>query len=159
MKKILRLLRNSVVFICWTILFTFVSNNLMDVVWNFNFMSAQSWQILNHFWNEGGVLKTSSDVLLIITLLLLPFFWFIGFIVSVKLNYLKIIAIPFSFVCRLFNKDDNKEPERIVIKNIKSSQQMIDDIKAEIESIKPEKSKEAGNIRSEITKRREENKN
>ena len=84
---------------------------------------------------------------------------FIGFIVSVKLNYLKIIAIPFSFVCRLFNKDDNKEPERIVIKNIKSSQQMIDDIKAEIESIKPEKSKEAGNIRSEITKRREENKN
>ena len=36
---------------------------------------------------------------------------------------------------------------------------MIDDIKAEIESIKPEKSKEAGNIRSEITKRREENKN
>lgn len=159
MKKILRLLRNSVVFICWTVLFTFVSNNLMNIVWNFNFMSAKSWQILSYFWNEGGVLKTSSDVLLVTTLLFLPFFWIIGFILSIKLNYINLLTIPFSFIYRLFNKNEDKEPERIIIKNIKSSQQMIDDIKAEIESIKPEKSKEAGNIRSEINKKREENKN
>ncbi len=122
-------------------------------------MSAKSWQILTIFWNEGGVLKTTSDVMLIITLLSLPLFWIIGFILSIKLNYFNLLAIPFSFIYRLFNKNEDKEPERIVIKNIKSSQQMIDDIKAEIESIKPEKSKEAGNIRSEITKKREENKN
>ena len=35
------------------------------------------------------------------------------------------------------------------------TEKKIDDIKAEIESIKPEKSKEAGNIRSEITRIKE----
>mgnify|MGYP003313971988 CR=1 FL=1 len=30
---------------------------------------------------------------------------------------------------------------------------MVDDIKAEIDSLKPEKSKEAGNLRSEINKK------
>ena len=157
MKKILRLFRNSIVFVGWTSLFIFVSNTIMNAIWHFNFMSAKSWQTLSIFWNEGGVLKTSSDVLLITTILLLPFFWFIGFVLSIKLNYLRILAIPFSFIYNTFNKDNYKEPERIIIKNIKSSQQMIDDIKSELESIKPEKSKEAENIRSKITKRREEN--
>ncbi len=159
MKKILRLLRNSIVFICWTSLFAILSNVLMNAIWSFNFMSARSWRILTIFWNEGGVLKTASDVMLIITLLSLPLFWLVGLIVSIKLDYLNLISVPFGFFYHLFNKNEDKEPERIILKNIKSSQQMIDDIKAEIEAIKPEKSKEAGNIRSEINKKREENKN
>ena len=38
----------------------------------------------------------------------------------------------------------------IVIKNIKSSQQMIEDIKNEIESLKPKKAEQSGHIRAEI---------
>ena len=159
MKKIFLVIRNSFIFVIWTIIFVSISNALVKLIWNFDFTSAISWQILSNFWHQGGIIKTTSDVLLITTLIFLPPLWLIGFILSLKLNYLKIITFPIKFIAKIFNTDKNKEPERIVIKNIKSSQQMIDDIKNELDSIKPEKSKEAGNIRSEVTKKREETKN
>ena len=159
MKKIFLIIRNAFIFIAWTIIFTSISNLLVKLIWNFDFTSAVSWQILSDFWNHGGIIKTTSDILLITTLMLLPPLWLVGFILSLKLNYFKIITFPIKYIAKIFDTDKNKEPERIVIKNIKSSQQMIDDIKNELDSIKPEKSKEAGNIRFEVTKKREETKN
>ncbi len=153
MKKIIRLIRGLFVLIGWTGVFIFLSNLLTSIIWNFNFMSSRSWDILSAFWNQGGVIKTISDVILITILLTLPLFWLIGYILVLKLNYTKILLYPINLIYNVFTPKTNKEPERIVIKNIKSSQQMVDDIKAEIDSLKPEKSKEAGNLRSEINKK------
>ncbi len=153
MKKIIRLIRGIFVLIGWTGVFIFLSNLLTSIIWNFNFMSSRSWDILSSFWNHGGVIKTTSDVVLITILLTLPLFWLIGYILVLKLNYTKILLYPINLIYNIFTPKTNKEPERIVIKNIKSSQQMVDDIKAEIDSLKPEKSKEAGNLRSEINKK------
>lgn len=152
MKKLLRLIRNLLVLFGWTCIFSVISNTLITLVWNFNFLSVHSWQILSTFWNQGGVIKTSSDILLVSSLILLPFLWLIGFILALKLNYISIFLSPFGFFSRLFGGKDVGS-ERIVIKNLKSGRQVVEEIKAEIESLKPEKSKEAGNIRSEITKK------
>ncbi len=146
MKRIIKLIRAALIFVIWTVLFAFLSNQLIFLVWNFDFMSAHSWNILSTFWSQGGVIKTTSDVLLLMALFLLPFVWLTGFIFALRKNYLKLLTAPFRiFCCR-----KPAEPERIVIKNIKSSQQMIEEIKNEINSVKPEKSKKAGNIRSKI---------
>ncbi len=153
MKKLLRFLRASLVLTCWSSLFILCSNLLINLIWRFNFMSAKSWEVLASFWNQGGVLKTTSDILLITTLILLPVFWLIGFIFALKLKYIPLLLRPISFVFSLFHRHDDEEPERIVLKNIKSSQQIVEDIKTEIESIKPKESRFAGNFRSEITKK------
>lgn len=50
-------------------------------------------------------------------------------------------------------KKYGQNSSRIILKNIKSSQKIIEEIKEQINSINPEKSKESGNIRTEINKK------
>ena len=150
MKKILKFIRGILIFVIWTPLFIYLSNILIYQIWNFNFLSSASWNILSSFWNHGGVIKTTSDILLLLSLFLLPFLWFTGFVISLKINYFKALVGLFSRFCTSKNP---QQPERIIIKNLKNSKQIVEDIKNEIESIKPQKSEEAGNIRSEITKK------
>lgn len=153
MKKLMRFFRNLLIFIGWSFIFMFISNIFMSLVWNFNFLSVRSWQLLSEFWNNGGVIKTTADVLLISFLFLLPILWFIGFLLVLKINYIKIFILPLVLFDKIFGSKKNSEPERVVLKNMKPTQQIVEDIKNELESMKPEKSKEAGNIRSEITKK------
>ena len=155
--KILRFLRNLFVFIGWSVVFIVFTNFLIKLVWGFDFLSAHSWNILANFWNQGGVIKTTSDILLVLSLILLPLLWFLGFILAKKLNFWKIFTAPFSFVLKPFAENFSKEPERFVIKNIKSSQQQTEDIKAEISAIKPKKTKEAESIREELSRKRMQN--
>lgn len=152
MKKLFRLIRNILILIGWTWIFSAASNALITLVWNFNFMSARSWEILSAFWNQGGVIKTSSDILLLSSLFLLPFLWLIGYILAIKFNYAAILLYPVDLISRLLEQKSDHS-ERIVLKNLKPSHQIIEDIKTEIDSLKPEKSKEALNIRSKITKK------
>ena len=146
MKKFFLFIRGLFIFIGWSFIFLVASNYLIRLVWNFDFMSSRSWDILETFWNRGGVIKTTSDVLLLMALFLLPFIWLTGFIFALRRNYLNILTAPF----KVFRRRKPAEPERIVIKNIKSSQQMIEDIKNEIESLKPKKAEQSGHIRAEI---------
>ena len=155
--KFFQFLRNLFVFICWTFFFVVLSNFLIKLIWGFDFMSAHSWNVLTGFWNQGGVIKTASDILLLLSLALLPFLWFIGALLIKQLNFWKIISFPFRIILKFFNNDTDKTPQRFVIKNIQSSQQHIEDIKTEINSIKPKKSQEAENLRTEISKKRAEN--
>lgn len=146
MKKFFLFIRGLFIFIGWSFVFLVASNYLIRLVWNFDFMSSRSWDIMETFWNRGGVIKTTSDVLLLMALFLLPFIWLTGFIFALRIEYLNIFAAPF----KIFSRRKPAKPERIVIKNIKSSQQMIEDIKNEIESLKPEKAEQSGHIRTEI---------
>ena len=118
MKKLFRFFRNCIVFSGWLFVFILITNTLISAIWSFDYLSVKSWQIFSNFWNSGGVLKTTSDVLLL-------------------------------FIYNLFNSSNNKAPERILIKKSKKAQ-TAEDIKNEIESLKPQKSKKAGDIRSQI---------
>lgn len=159
MKKALRFCRNFLIFIGWTWFFFVFSNLLIDMIWNFDFLSNRSWQILLNFWNKGGIIKTTSDVLLIFSLLLLPIIWIIGYFQILKLDYLKLFLWPIRFIYSIFDRCALERPKRIVLKNIKSSDKLIEEIKSEIESIKPEKSTGAENLRSTITKKLSEKQN
>lgn len=149
MKKILKFLRNCLVFVIWTSLFIFIFKTLIYLVWSFDITSVKSWQTILQYWNQGGVFKTAPDIILLFLLLLLPFIYFIGFIKAKRINYIKSISSFFGF----FFREKDEEPERIVIKGMKTTQQMINEVKNELESLKPEKNKEAGNIRSNILKK------
>lgn len=151
MKKIFKLLRGVIIFGGWTALFLVLSNGLINAVWRFDFMAAHSWAVLSRFWNQGGVIKTTSDILLITSLVLLPLLWFAGFLIALKLKYIHILLAPLSW----FDRGRPKEPERIVLKNMKSTQKIVEDIKNELDSLKPKEAKEAGNIRSVITQKLE----
>ena len=153
MKKLFYFIRCSLVFIGWSALFFLASNFLINLIWRFDFMSSHSWNVLSSFWNQGGVIKTSSDILLISSLFLLPFLWLIGYILVLKLNYINIFLFPINLILGLFNRNDASKPERIIIKNLKSNEQFIEDIKNEIDSIKPKEAEKAKNIRSKITQK------
>ena len=152
MKKIIKFIRNCVVFILWTILFTFIIKNILHIFWNFNIFSAHTWKTLFAFWNQGGVFKTPSDLTLLLILFLTPFLYIIGFIKTKKTNYLKLLSSLF----KIFNKTPKNNFERILIKEKTSPTQMIEDVKNEIKSIKPEKNKETNNIRSDVSKKMKE---
>ena len=157
MMKFFRFVRNLLVFIGWTFFFVVLSNFLIELIWKFDFLSLHSWSVLSDFWNHGGVIKTTSDVLLIASLLLLPVLWFTGLLLVKRLNFWNIFTYPFKIILTPFFPNDDKNPPRFVIKNIKSSQQQIEDIKTEIRSIRPQKSQEAENLRTEISKKRSKN--
>lgn len=159
MKKALHFCRNFFVFIGWTGLFFTLSNLLIDIIWNFDFLSNRSWEILSNFWNKGGIIKTTSDVLLILSLCLLPLLWILGYILVLRLDYLKIFLFPIRLIYNLFSGTSSDTPKRIVLKNLKSSNQLVEEIKSEIESIKPKKSKEAETLRSSVIKKLSESKN
>ena len=152
MQKILKFIRNIIVFTLWTLFFTYFFKTLIYTFWSFDILSAHSWQTLLSFWNHGGVFKTTSDLLLLISLILFPPVYVVGFIKVKKIKFFNALTSLFGF----FFKDNIDEPERVVIKGMKTTQQLIDDVKNELESLKPEKSKESGSIRSAILQKIDE---
>ena len=153
MKKIFYFIRGIIVLAGWSILFFLSSNFLINLIWHFNFMSPHSWNILSSFWNHGGVIKTASDIFLISSLFLLPFLWLIGYILVLKLNYIRLFLSPISYFLSIFYHNSKGNPERIIIKNLKNNSQIIEEIKSKIDSIKPQESEKAKNIRSKITQK------
>ncbi|MBR2923030.1 MAG: hypothetical protein IKC10_06930 [Alphaproteobacteria bacterium] len=151
-KMLINLIKNIIVFMVWSIIFVSFIKTLMFLIWNFDITSLHSWKTLFSFWNQGGVFKTIPDIALLLLLILSPFIYIFGYIKIKKINISKTI---FFLLTSLFTRKE-KDPERIVIKGIKTTQQMIEDVKSEIESIKPDKSNEAGNVRTNILKKLQE---
>ena len=149
MKKFLKNLRNITILFLWTYLFIFIAKNFALLVWNFNILSQDSWDIISTYWNKGGSFKTSQDLIFITFLLSLPFLYLFGFKRIQKINFSKIFLSVFN----RFFEEKIADPERVVIKGMKTNKQYIDEIKGKIESIKPEKNKEPSEIRSSILKK------
>lgn len=146
MKKILNFIRTYTILFLWTIFFVFILENLLSVFWNFNILSYYSWKTLSNFWNNGGIFKTPADITLLFILVMTPFLFIIGFVKIKKINYFEKLCSFFKFL----KKRPKENHERILIKNIKSTEQIIENIKNEIASIKPEKNKEAFSVRSKV---------
>ena len=68
------------------------------------------------------------------------------------MQYKEFFLKPIDLIINLFSSSDT-DSERLVLKNIKDSEQIIEEIKTEIDSIKPEESKNASDIRSDITQK------
>lgn len=146
MKKLLRFFRAIAVMVLWTWVFVYITDAIFILVWNFDYTRTGSWEIMFDYWNSGGVIKTASDVILIISLILVPFLWLWGYRKSLRVNYLQLLLKPVNMVYDLFNRSSDNS-DRVVIRNIKSSSQQIEDIKNELNSLKPQKAKETNDIR------------
>ena len=155
MKKVYKVFRVSLIGVIWTYLFLVVSNYIMFQLWNFNFMSARSWQTISRFWESGGIIKTKTDYIFLLMLLSLPFLWILGWLRALRIDYLSILLYPVNAYNRYVINKYGHDSSRIVLKNIKSSQKIIEEIKSQLESIKPAKTKEVGNIRAEVQKKLE----
>lgn len=153
MKKIIKTFKFAFIGIIWSYLFLLISSNLIFHIWNFNFMNAHSWQVIAHFWNSGGVIKSSADYIFLGTLCSLPLIWIWGWCYFLKVNYLEILLYPINSYNRYVIKKYGQSSKRIVLRNIKSSQKIIEEIKTQLESIKPEKNKEVLSIRNTVNQK------
>lgn len=155
MKRIYKIFRTTLIGIIWTYLFLVIANYAMYALWNFNLLSARSWQTISRFWEGGGIINTTADYIFLLMLFVLPFLWILGWFKVLKIDYLSILLYPINAYNRHIINKYGHNSSRIVLKNIKSSQKMIEEIKNQIESIKPAKTKEVGNIRAEVQKQLE----
>ncbi len=149
MKKIFKLFRNIIVMILWSLVFVYITNTLYIKLWNFDYTHTTSWQIMSDYWNSGGVIESTSDIILVSALILLPVLWFWGYIKALKLNYTVLVLKPISLVYDVINRSSDNS-ERIVIRNIKSNAQRAEEIKNELSSLKPQKPKETNTIRQNL---------
>ena len=148
MKKLLHFLRNLIVLIGWTYVFIYLADILFIMIWNFDFTSSSSWQIVSSYWNSGGTIKTTSDILLFAALGLLPIFWLIGLLRVLKIKYLQWFLCPVRLFYNIFNR--SSLPDRIAIRYTKSNEQRAEEIKNELSSLKPSKAESSSNIRSDV---------
>lgn len=150
LKSIFRFVRFVIIGILWSYIFIACANFIIYTLWNFNLLSARSWQTISAFWQSGGVIKTGKDYIFLSTIVALPFIWIWGWRFFCKVSYINILLYPIICYNRRIIRKYGHDSSRIVLKNMKSSQKIIEDIKNELESIKPEKAKEVQNIRQQI---------
>lgn len=150
LKSVFRFVRFVIIGILWSYIFIVCANFIIYTLWNFNLLSARSWQTISAFWQSGGVIKTGKDYIFLSTIVALPFIWIWGWRFFCKVSYINILLYPIICYNRRIIRKYGHDSSRIVLKNMKSSQKIIEDIKNELESIKPEKAKEVQNIRQQI---------
>lgn len=153
LKKFFHLIRFLLIGTIWTLVFLVLSSLIMYQVWNFDIFNFGDWQTIERFWNSGGTIKIAKDYAFIGSIILIPILWIWILYKLNKINWLDIILAPVhsynAWIIRCYGSDS----KRIVLKNIKSSQDNIEFIKQQLESIKPEKPREVVNIREEIQKK------
>ena len=152
-KSFLRFIRFLLIGVLWSYLFLIIANILMYKLWNFSLFSAHSWNTVSYFWNSGGVIKTAPDYIFLSMLILLPVLWIVGWLMLNRVDYKNILLFPINAYNRHIIKKYGHDSSRILLKNLKSSQQMIEEIKDKIALIKPEAPKEVSSIRSQILKK------
>lgn len=155
MKKLLKFFRNLLILMTWSYVFVYIMRIIFVTIWNFDFLSISSWDVLFDFWNKGGVIKSAVDVLLIFSLIFLPVLWYLGWKVVRKWNYLEILLYPVNLFYKWTDRT-SKIPETLVIRCEKSEEQKVEEIKSQIESISKEENIQTNNIRQNIIKKRKD---
>ena len=153
MKKIFKIIRFAIIGFVWTYVFLFAANYAMYELWSFNFLSAHSWNTISNFWNAGGIINSKQDYLFLLMLFSIPIVWIVGWFLLLKVNYFELLIYPIIAYNRHIINKYGHDSSRVVLRNLKSSQKMIEEIKEQLESIKPAQAQEVGNIRSEVLKK------
>ncbi len=94
---------------------------LFKTIWNFNILKAKHWQIISRFWEEGGVINSTQEILFFSTLLLIIPLWYIGLKKALKVSLVKIFFFPFFMYDAYQERKYNKAPKSIVLKNMGTS--------------------------------------
>lgn len=114
MKKLLRFL---IIGSLWTGFFGLLCLYFFVWVWKFNFLSPQDRAFLVSFWNNGGMIKSYTDYLFVLSFLICFLLWLLGLRKALKTDYLKLFLKPFDF-WRNWEVRHYQSSKHIVLKNI-----------------------------------------
>ncbi len=118
LKKILKLIKFLIVGIIWTIVFFKLVNFILDYFWNFNLLSAQSWQLINSYWEAGGVIRTWQDYLLLFIFVLYIPLWLWGWKKCYHIDYIQLLLEPFALYNKKTLENYEKDISKLKIKNM-----------------------------------------
>ena len=131
-KKLLAFLKWAIVGIVWSYIYILATTLLFKSVWGFNYLSRNSWNIISTFWQQGGRIKSGSDYLFILCLLLLIPLWIWGWRKLYKTNFMAVLLIPLTWYQNRSATRYMKSMSRIKLHNIGIS--IGDDVKQDFEN-------------------------
>lgn len=158
MKKLIKIFRLTAIGVAWTTLYAYVVSLLMRYFWHFEFLNPRYWKIINKFWQNGGIIDTTSEYMFIFTIILIIPLWVLGWKKAIKLDYIKVIFFPVFWYNSYINKKYDQAPSRVVLKNMgsgknkkQSPQQMMEEmIASRMPSATNKKDLNSNKIRSNL---------
>ena len=78
MKKLIQRIEYIIKLLLWSYIYLIVSNMFFVYFWNFNILSAQSWNLIQQYWDHGGKIQIWQDYLLLFLLIFYLPLWLIG---------------------------------------------------------------------------------
>lgn len=130
-KNLLALWKFLFVGAVWTYIYLCLTLLLFKSVWGFNYLSPTGWKVLSTFWNEGGKIRTGSDYMFVLCLILLVPLWLWGWRKLHK-NFLNLLMWPVTFYQKRSADKYMKSMSRIKLHNIGVS--IGDDVKKDFEN-------------------------
>ena len=155
MKKLFKFIKQSISFLVWTYIYLMVSSMLFIYFWNFNILSASNWNLVQRYWESGGIIHTWKDYLLLLFLIGYIPLWYIGWKRFSNLNWIQILLWPITkYNQHVINKYE-KDSLHITIKNMGTGGVKIEE-EIEIKSkpkTKIETDAEVNRIRAAVSER------
>lgn len=118
LKKVLKLIKFIIVGILWSIVFFNLINFILEHFWNFNLLSAQSWKLINSYWEAGGIIRTWQDYLLLLIFILYIPLWILGWKKCYHMDYIQLLLKPFNLYSQKALENYEKDISKLKIKNM-----------------------------------------
>lgn len=131
MKKLKKFVRFLAISFVLSIFFLYISRILLKLIWNFDILSAKSYQIILEYWEKGGVFNTFKDISLGIAFILLPIIWLVCSYKLYKYGVGRFLSKPIIKIYRKITRPKNMEIEHISIKNLGNKDKTLDEIISE----------------------------
>lgn len=131
MKKIKKLVRFCFISGIVLVVFLFLGRIFFRLLWNFDILSAVSYQKLQHYWDNGGVFNTFKDCSLLASLLLFPVIWLTASYKLYKYGLGKFLSKPIIALYRRLTRPKVMEVEHVSIKNMGAKDKSLDEIISE----------------------------
>lgn len=131
MKKIKKLCRFCFISALVLIVFLFLGRIIFRLLWNFDILSAVSYQKMQNYWENGGVFNTFKDCSLLFALLLFPIIWLYFAKKLYKYGLIKFLTNPIILLYRRLTRPKVMEVEHVSIKNMGAKDKTLDEIISE----------------------------
>ena len=160
MKKIKNFIRFCVVSFIVLMVFVYVGRIFLKLIWNFDILSAKSYQIISEYWEKGGNFSTSKDLSLMAIFVLFPIFWLICSYKLYKYGLGRFLSEPIVKLYRKITRPKNMEIEHIAIKNLGNKDKSLEEIiseKMKEKAIENQEDNTSRSLREQIAAKIKEN--
>lgn len=118
MKKLKKFIKFILVGIIWSYIYVYITNILMILIWNFNYLSPRDWSVVSSFWEGGGRIKSGKDYLFITMLIAVLPLWIAGWRYFYKKNFVQMLIAPVIWYNKRQLKKYSNDSSRVVLKNM-----------------------------------------